>query len=73
MVHSLFNIIITFFSLAITRDNDTFSNCSAKIEALSIVSLALMLSPTKVIDRFFAVLSASAKSLFWRNICCSNS
>jgi hypothetical protein len=72
-VHSFFGAIITFSSLVITRDSDVFFNCPAKIEALSVVSLVSTFSPVKAVDRFSAVLSASAKSLFWRNICCSNS
>jgi hypothetical protein len=73
MVYSFLNIIIAFFSLAITRDSDISSSYPARIEALFVASLTSTLSPAKVIDRFSAVLSASAKSLFWRNICCSNS
>jgi hypothetical protein len=73
MVHSLFGAIIAFFFLVITRDNDASSNCPAKIETLFIAFPALMLSPVRAIDRFSAVLSASARSFLWRNICYSNS
>jgi hypothetical protein len=72
-VHLLFNAIIAFSSLAITRDKDVFSNYSTRIEILFTVFSASILNPAKIIDRFFAVFSASAKSLFWRNICYSNS
>ena len=64
MVHSFFGAIITFFSLTIIRDSDAFFSCSAKIETLFIVSLISIFSSAKTIDRFSAVLSASAKSLF---------
>jgi hypothetical protein len=51
------------FSLNTIRDKDTFSNYSAKIETLFIISLILTFSPAKAADRFFVILSASAKSL----------
>jgi hypothetical protein len=63
MIYSLFNAIITSFSLIITRNKDTFSNCPARIEALSIISPIFILNPARTVDRFFTVLSASAKSL----------
>jgi hypothetical protein len=63
-MYSFFNTIITFFFLVIIRDSNVFSNCSVKIEVFSIAFLASTLSPARVIDRFFAVFSASAKSLF---------
>jgi hypothetical protein len=68
MVYSLLGTIIAFFSLTIIRDKDAFSNCSAKIKALSIAFSALILNPARAVDRYFAVLSVSAKSLIWRNI-----
>jgi hypothetical protein len=64
MVHSFLSTIITSFSLAIIRDSDAFFNYSAKIEAFFIVFLASTLNPAKTVDRFFAVFSAFAKSLF---------
>jgi hypothetical protein len=64
MVHSILNTVITFFSLAIIRDKDVFSSCFASIEALSVAFLASTLSPARAADRFSAVISASAKSLF---------
>jgi hypothetical protein len=63
MMHSFFSIIITFFSLAIIRDRNIFSSCPAKIEALFIAFSASTLNPARTVDRFFAVFSASAKSL----------
>jgi hypothetical protein len=73
IVYSFFGVIIVSFSLAITRDSDISFSCPARIEALSVVFSVSTLSPAKAVDRFFAVLSASVKSLLWRNICCSNS
>jgi hypothetical protein len=64
MVHSFFGAITVSFSLTIIRDNDIFSSCPARIEALFIAFLASTLSPVRAIDRFSVVLSASAKSLF---------
>ena len=63
IMHSFFNTIIIFFSLTITRDSDTFFNYPAKIEALFIAFLASTFNPARIVDRFFTVLSASAKSL----------
>jgi hypothetical protein len=63
IVHSFLSTIIISFSLAITRDNDAFSNYPAKIEALSVAFPASTFSPAKTVDRFSAVLSTSAKSL----------
>jgi hypothetical protein len=63
MVYSFLGAIVISFFLAITRDSDISSNCPARIEALSVAFLISTLSPVKIIDRFSAVLSASAKSL----------
>jgi hypothetical protein len=63
MVHSFLSAIITFFSLTIIRNSDAFSNYPIRIEILSITFSVSTLSPAKTIDKFFAVLSASAKSL----------
>jgi hypothetical protein len=73
MVHLILNIITASFSLAIIRDKNTSFSCLARIEALFIAFLAFMLIPAKTVNRFSAVLSASVKSLFWRNICYFNS
>jgi hypothetical protein len=73
MIHSFFSVIIISSSLAIIRDSDAFSNCPARIKTLFIVSPVSTLNPARTIDKFSAVLSASAKSLPWRNICYSNS
>jgi hypothetical protein len=62
-MHFFFKAIVTFFSPAIIRDKDISFSCLASIEALFIVFSALMLSLAKAVDRFFAVLSISAKSL----------
>jgi hypothetical protein len=72
-MHSFLNIIIVFSFLAITRDSDVFSNYSVKIEALFVAFSVSTLNPAKTVDRFSTVLSASAKSLAWRNIYCSSS
>jgi hypothetical protein len=64
MVYPIFNTIAAFSFLAIIKDKDVFFNCLTKIETLSIVSPAFILILAKIIDRFFTVLSASAKSLF---------
>jgi hypothetical protein len=63
MVHSFLSATVVPSSLAITRDSDAFSSYPARIEALSIASPASTLSPARAIDKFSAVLSASAKSL----------
>jgi hypothetical protein len=63
IMHSFLNTITIFSSLTIIRDSDVFSSYPAKIETLSIVSPTSTLNPAKTIDRFSAVLSASAKSL----------
>jgi hypothetical protein len=73
MVYLTFNIIAAFFSLAITKNRDTFFSCPAKIETFFIIFLAFRLIPAKAIDRFSAVYSISAKSRIWRNIYYSNS
>jgi hypothetical protein len=62
MVYLIFSIIVASSFLVIIRDKNTFFNYLARIEALSIVLLVSTLSLVKVVDRFFAVLSASAKS-----------
>jgi hypothetical protein len=62
MVYSFFSVTIVFFSLGIIRDKDASSNCSAKIEILSVIFPASTLSPARAVDRFSAILSASAKS-----------
>jgi hypothetical protein len=63
MTYPIFNAMIAFSSLTITKDRNIFSSCPARIETLSIVSPASMLNPAKAINRFFAVRSASARSL----------
>jgi hypothetical protein len=63
IVHSFFSIITISSFLVIIRDSDTFFSCPARIEAFSIVSLALTLSSARAVNRFFTVLSVSAKSL----------
>jgi hypothetical protein len=63
-MHSFFGATAVSFSLAITRDSDTSSSCPARIEAFSVVFPISTLSPVRIVDRFSAVLSASAKSLF---------
>jgi hypothetical protein len=72
MIHSFLGTIIASSSLAITRDRDVFSSCFTNIEALSVASPAFMLISARAVDRFFAVLSASTKSLPWRSICYSS-
>jgi hypothetical protein len=72
MVYLFFNIITVFFFLAIIRDSDVFFNCPVRIEVLFVVFSVSTLNPARAIDKFFAVFSASAKSLLWRRICCSN-
>ena len=61
-MYLFFGAIIASFSLIIIRDSDVSFSCPAKIEALSITFPASTLNPARAIDRFFAVLSASAKS-----------
>jgi hypothetical protein len=73
MVHLTFGVIAASFSLAIIKDRDVFFNYPARIEALSVAFPISMLNLARAVDRFFAVLSASVKSLAWRNICCSSS
>jgi hypothetical protein len=72
-MHSFLSAITASFFLAIIRDSDAFSNCPARIEALSVAFPVSTLNPAKAVDKFSAVLSASAKSFLWRNICYSNS
>jgi hypothetical protein len=64
MVYPTFNTITVSSSLAITKNKDTFSSYSAKIETLFVVSLTSILIPAKAVDRFSAVFSASTKSLY---------
>jgi hypothetical protein len=68
MIYLIFDIIAASSSLAITRDKDAFFSCPARIETLFVVFPVFMLISVKAVDRFSAVLSASAKFLFWRNI-----
>jgi hypothetical protein len=63
MVYLTFGVIAISSSLIITRDKDAFFSYPARIEALSVAFPAFRLIPARAIDRFFAVLSASAKSL----------
>ena len=62
MVHSFFGATVISFSLIIIKDSDTSFSCPAKIEAFFVVSPISTLNPARAIDRFFAVLSAFAKS-----------
>jgi uncharacterized membrane protein YjjP (DUF1212 family) len=61
-VYLILGAIIVSFSLTIIRDRDIFSNCSAKIEALSVVFLVFRLIFIKAVVRFSAVYLASVKS-----------
>jgi hypothetical protein len=63
MVYLIFNTIITSSSLAIIKNRNTSFNYSVKIEVLSIAFSVFIFNLIKAVDRFFAVLSASAKSL----------
>jgi hypothetical protein len=62
MIHPTFDAFTAFSSLTITKDRDVSSNYPAKIEALSVVFSAFRLIPAKVIDKFSAVYSVSARS-----------
>jgi hypothetical protein len=73
MVHLILSIIIASSSLIIIKDRNASFSYPAKIEALSIVFSASMFIPARAVDRFSAVLSASARSRVWRNIYYSNS
>jgi hypothetical protein len=64
MVYLIFNIITAFSFLVIIRDKDIFSSYLAKIETLFIVFPVFMLILVKAVDRFSAVFSVFAKSLF---------
>jgi hypothetical protein len=64
MVYSFFSVTVIPFFLAIIRDNDISFNYPVRIEILSITFLVSTLNPAKTIDKFFTVLSASAKSFF---------
>jgi hypothetical protein len=63
IIYSFFSVITASFFLIIIKDKDTFSNCPARIETLSITFSALTLSPARAVDKFSTVFSASAKSL----------
>jgi hypothetical protein len=63
IIYLFFNVITASSSLIIIRDKDIFSNCPAKIETLSVIFPVLTFSPARAVDRFSAILSASAKSL----------
>jgi len=63
MVHLTLGTIIASFFLVIIKNRNVFFSCPAKIEVLFIVFPVFMLNLAKAVDRFFAVLSASAKSL----------
>jgi hypothetical protein len=73
MVYSIFDTIAVSFSLTITKNRDIFFSCPAKIETFSVAFLVFIFNSARAVDRFSAVLSAFAKSLAWRNICCSSS
>jgi len=62
-VYSFFGAIIVFSSLIITKDSDISFSYPARIEIFSVAFSASTLSPARAVDRFSAVLSASAKSL----------
>jgi hypothetical protein len=64
MVYLILSAIAASSSLAIIRDRNAFFNYPARIETLFIAFSAFMLTPARAVDRFFAVLSAFAKSLF---------
>ena len=64
IIYSFFGAIIASFFLAIVRDSDASFNCPARIKTFSIIFPASIFSSVRAIDRFFAALSASAKSLF---------
>jgi hypothetical protein len=64
MVYPTLSAIIASSSLAIIRDKDVFFNCFANIKTLSVIFLAFIFIPARAVDRFFAVLSVSAKSFF---------
>jgi hypothetical protein len=64
MVYSVFKVITVSSFLAITRDKNAFSSYPVRIETLFIVFSAFILSLAKAVNRFFTVLSASARSLF---------
>ena len=72
MVYPIFGIITVSSSLAIIKDRDVFFNYPARIEAFSVAFSIFMFNLARVIDRFSAVFSVSAKSLAWRNICYSS-
>jgi hypothetical protein len=72
-MHPILSIITAFFFLAITKNKDASSNYPARIETLSVASPAFIFISARAVDRFSAVLSASARFLIWRNIYYSNS
>jgi hypothetical protein len=57
------NTVTASFSLTITKNSKTFSNCPIKIEILSVAFPAFRLIPARTVNKFSAVYSASAKSL----------
>jgi hypothetical protein len=61
-VYLTFNIIVASSFLTIIRNRDTFSSCPVSIKALSVVFPTFRLILVKIVDRFSAVLSVSAKS-----------
>jgi hypothetical protein len=63
MIYLTFSVIAVFSFLIITKDRNAFFSCLVKIETFSVVSPISMLSSARAVDRFSAVLSASAKSL----------
>jgi hypothetical protein len=62
-MYSFLGVIIAFSFLDIIKNKDTFFSCPARIETFSITFSALTLSPARAVDKFSAILSASAKSL----------
>jgi hypothetical protein len=63
MVYLIFGVTAASFSLAIIRDKNAFFSCSVSIKAFSVAFPVSRLILAKAVDRFFVVLSASAKSL----------
>jgi hypothetical protein len=62
MVHLLLNAIIIFSFLAIISERDISFSYLTRIEARSVVFPAFRLIPARIVDRFSAVYSASARS-----------
>ena len=63
MVYSLLNALVISFFFNNIKEKDAFFSCPAKIEALSVISLASTFSPVRAADRFFAIFSAFFRSL----------